>query len=263
MAKRKNKIHLGPAGNCAGGILESLKRLKELELDGQEVEFTYGVKMSNSLAKQAGELAKKLGLMLSVHAPYYVNLCSEEKAKIEASKRRMLMSCERAHYLHASPVVFHSGFYGKRNAEDAYNCVKKSLIDLQKEIKKKGWKVKLAPETTGKLSQFGSIDELIKLRKEIGTDICVDFAHIKARNQGKLDYDELFKKLKGIKKLHCHFSGIEFTAKGERRHLIMKDAEIKELLKAVLKHGIDCMIIAESPVTWKDSLKMKEILKKL
>ena len=173
------------------------------------------------------------------------------------------MSCERAHHMGASPVVFHAGFYGKRDPEEVYKCIKQELIDLQKEIKKKGWKVKLAPETTGKKSQFGSMDELIKLKKEIGTEVCVDFAHLKARNQGKINYDELFKKLKGIKHIHCHFSGIEFSAKGERRHLVMKDADIKDLLKALLKHNVSCMIISESPVTWKDSLKMKEILKKI
>jgi deoxyribonuclease-4 len=261
--QKKNKIKLSPAGNCAGGILESLKRLKELGLDGQEIEFTYGVKMSNALAKQAGELAKKLGLKLSVHAPYYVNLCSEEKAKIEASKKRILMSCERAHYLGASPVVFHAGFYGKRDAEETYQCIKQGMVDLQQKIKKKNWKVKLAPETTGKKSQFGSVDELLRLKKEIGTDICIDFAHLKARNNGKIDYGELFKKLKHVKHLHCHFSGIEFTAKGERRHLVMKDSEINELLKALLKYNVDCMIISESPVTYQDSLKMKRILEKL
>ena len=260
--KRKSKIKLGPAGNCAGGILESLKRLKELGLDGQEVEFTYGVKMSNSLAKQAGQLAKQLGLELSVHAPYYINLCSEEKAKIQASKKRILMSCERAHYMGASPVVFHSGFYGKREHEEVYECIKQALMDLQKETKKKGWKVKLAPETTGKKSQFGSVDELLRLRKEIGIEICIDFAHILAR-EGKIDYDKLFKKLKSIKHLHCHFSGIEYTSKGERRHLNMKESEIKELLKAIVKYNVDCMIIAESPVTWKDSLKMKMVLEEM
>lgn len=260
--KKKNKIKLGPAGNCAGGILESLRRLKELELDGQEVEFTYGVKMSNSLAKEAGKLAKELGLMLSVHAPYYINLCSEEKAKIQASKRRILTSCERGHYLGATHIVFHSGFYGKRNPDEVYDCIKQHLIDLQREIRKKGWKVKLAPETTGKKSQFGTVDELLKLKKEIGIEICVDFAHILAR-EGKINYDELLKKLKNIKHLHCHFSGIEYSAKGERRHLNMKESDIKKLLKILLKYNIDCMIIAESPVTWKDSLKMKKILESM
>jgi deoxyribonuclease-4 len=258
---KKSRIRLGPAGNCAGGILESLKRLKELGLDGQEVEFTYGVKMSNALAKEAGELRKKLGLILSVHAPYYVNLCSDEKAKIEASKKRILMACERAHYMGASPVVFHSGFYGKREPEEVYQCIKEQIVDLQRQLKAKAWKVELAPETTGKKSQFGSVDELLRLRKETKCGICIDFAHLLAR-EGKIDYDETMKKLEGIPYLHCHFSGIEYTAKGERRHLNMKDSEIRHLLKALLKYGADCMIISESPVTWKDSLKMKDILEK-
>jgi deoxyribonuclease-4 len=258
----KTKIKLGPAGNCAGTIIESLHRLKELGLDGQEVEFTYGVKMQNSLAKEAGELAKKLGLKLSVHAPYYVNLSSKDNAKIEASKKRILMSCERGHYLGATHIVFHAGFYEGRDHEEIYQIIKKELSELLSEIKKNKWSIKLAPETTGKKSQFGDVDELIRLHNEIGTDLCVDFAHLLARD-GKVDYDILLDKLKTIKHLHCHYSGIEYTDKGERKHLVMDDAEIKKLLSALVKHNVDCMIISESPVTWEDSLKMKKMLEKL
>ena len=259
----KPKILLGPAGNCAGGILESLHRLKELGLDCQEVEFTYGVKMQNSLAKEAGELAKELGIALSVHAPYYVNLSSENKKKVEASKSRIMMSCERGNYLGATAIVFHAGFYQGRTKEQTYEIIKEALVDLQARIKEKGWHVKLAPETTGKASQFGDLDELLHLRKETKCELCVDFAHLRARQNGKIDYDEVFGKLKGIPHLHCHFSGIEFTAKGERRHLDMNESEIKELLNAIVKHKQDCTIISESPITWEDSLKMKKILESL
>ncbi|MBW3016746.1 TIM barrel protein, partial [Candidatus Woesearchaeota archaeon] len=184
-----------------------------------------------------------------------------DKKKIEASKSRIMTSCERGHYLGANVVVFHAGFYQKKTKEETYNIINEALVDLQKRIKEKGWKVKLAPETTGKRSQFGNIDELLQLRKDIRTELCVDFAHLKAR-EGKIDYDEIFAKIKKAKipHLHCHYSGIEYGEKGEKRHLVMKDKDIKELLKAVIKHKQDCTIISESPVTWKDSLKMKMIL---
>jgi deoxyribonuclease-4 len=257
-------IKLGPAGNCDKDILSSIKRLKEgLGLGAQEVEFTYGVNMSLGLARQAGELARKEGIELSVHAPYYINLLSEEKAKIAASKKRILMAAERGHYLGATFIVFHAGFYGRLGKEEAYEGIKKEILELQKEIKKKKWNAKLAPETTGKLTQFGNLDELLKLSKETRCSLCIDFAHLKARTNGKMTYKEMIEKIKGRGHIHSHFSGIEFTAKGERNHKITPEAEIKELLRELIRAKIDITIINESPVTWKDSLKMKEILKNL
>jgi deoxyribonuclease-4 len=133
---------------------------------------------------------------------------------------------------------------------------------MQKEMKKNGWNTALAPETTGKKSQFGSVDELLMLRKETGCEICVDFAHILARD-GRIEYDSVFSKLKGIPHLHCHFSGIEYTGAGERKHRIMEPAEIEMLLSAAKKADSDITIISESPITWQDSLKMKKILEKM
>ncbi len=139
------KILFGSAGSAGLGNEEGVKHSKELGLDAMEVEFTYGVRMSNAEAKKLGEIAKKLGIKLSVHGPYYVNLASKEKAKLNASKKRILMSCERAHYLGASPVVFHSGYYQGRTEEEVYKLIKEALIDIQKTIKKNKCNVKLAP----------------------------------------------------------------------------------------------------------------------
>lgn len=256
------KILLGPAGTAGLGYEGGLKRCKELKLECMEVEFTYGVRMSNAEAKKVGQLAKKLGIKLSVHGPYYINLASKEKAKLVASKKRILQSCERAHHMHAPLVVFHAGFYQSRDREEVYQIIKKNLADLQKEIKKKKWAVKLAPETTGKASQFGDIDELLRLRKELKTELCIDFAHIYARNVGKIDYDELFKKLKGIPHLHCHFSGITYTPKGERAHIPLKKEFFTPLAKAIKKYKPKSMtIINESPDIFGDAVKMKRWFK--
>ncbi len=257
-------IKLGPAGNCAKDIISSIRRLKEeLKLDAQEVEFTYGVNLSNARAKEAGELAKRLGIELSVHAPYYINLLSEEKKKVIASKGRILLAAERAHYLNAKFVVFHPGYYGKLSKEKAYDLIKKEIVDLMKTIKKKKWNVRLAPETTGKESQFGSLDELLKLAKETGCSFCIDFAHLKARTLGKMSYKEMVQRIKHHGHIHSHFSGVEYTGKGERRHKVTPENEIRELLKELLKAKLDITIINESPVTWQDSLKMKKIFEEL
>lgn len=253
-------IKIGSAGTSGMGYEDGLKYCKELGLDALEVEFTYGVKMTNSQAKKIGSLAKKLGISLSVHGPYYINLASLEKEKIVASKKRILDSCERAHYLGAKYVVFHAAFYQKYSKEECYSLVKDAIIDMNKVIKK--WNVLLAPETTGKASQFGDVDELLRLHKETGCSLCIDFAHLEARYNKKVDYDELFSKLK-LKHLHCHFSGIEYTAKGERRHLITSSDKIKELLKAIIKHKKDVTIINESPDTFGDCVKTLKILRGL
>jgi len=254
-------ITVGPAGT-GGDSLKGIGVLKELKLDSCEIEFTYGVRMSNALAKQVGEAAKRDRIKLSIHAPYYINLNSEEKAKIHASKQRILDSCERGHHMAAKCIVFHAAFYGKSSLEQAYDAVKDAIIDMQKVIKDKKWDVLLCPETTGKRSQFGDVDELVRLSKETKCGICVDFAHLEARYNKKVDYDDVFRKLKELKHLseiHCHFSGIEYTPTGERRHLITPPGKIKELLSAMKKSRMNFNIINESPDPVGDTIKTKKI----
>jgi deoxyribonuclease-4 len=143
--------------------------------------------------RAVGALAKEKGIVLSVHAPYYINLASDEKEKIVASKQRITDSCERAHALGAQNVVFHAGFYQKKTAAQTYRLIKKAIVEIQETISKNKWKVQLCPEITGKPSQFGSLEELLKLMKETGCGICVDFAHLYARQQGDIDYQDLKK----------------------------------------------------------------------
>src|SRR3989338_6875416 len=132
-------IKIGPAGSSGLGVLKGIEHTKQLGIDAAEVEFTYGVNMNSETAKQAGALAKKLGIDLSVHAPYYINLASEEKAKINASVVRIMQSCERAHQLGAKYVVFHAAFYGKRKPEEVEEMVIDGLIELAGKLKEKKW----------------------------------------------------------------------------------------------------------------------------
>lgn len=255
-------IKIGVAGTAGLGYTQALNKFAQLGLKAMEVEFTYGVKMHDKAAKENGALAKSLGLSLSVHAPYYINLASKEKEKLAASRKRILDSCAKAHFLRATHVVFHPGFYQERESEEVYNVIKAEVNDLMKTLKSNKWKMNLALETTGKNSQFGSLDELLCLHRETGCGICVDFAHLLARN-GQVDYGEVFKKLKGMKHIHAHFSGIEFTAKGERKHLLTEKKDITVLLKHVIKRKIDITIINESPEPLKDAVKTKKILDSL
>jgi deoxyribonuclease-4 len=252
-------IKIGPAGT-GGSSEEGFELIKSENLDAVEVEFTYSVWMKKEDAIKIKKLNSKLNLQLSIHAPYFVNLASKEKDKVSASKVRILKACEIGHYLGAKYIVFHAGFYQKQDKEMIYQMIKKEILDMLKTIKLKKYNVVLAPETTGKESQFGSLDELLRLKKETKCSICVDFAHLKARYNGVIDYDIIMKKLQGLGHIHAHFSGIIWTDKGERKHKLTETKDIKELFKYLKKYNIDCTIINESPDPFGDAVKMKGLV---
>lgn len=254
------KFLIGPAG-LGSPAEEGIRDLKKKDLDCAEVAFTYKIYMSNQQAKKLGRLAKKLNIKLSVHAPYYINLNSKDKKKLELSKKRILLSCERAHYMHADCVVFHPGYYGKDTPEQTYQNIKKQIQDIQKTIKKNKWNVKLAPETTGKINVFGNVKEILRLVKETKCSFCLDFAHLLARNQGKITYSEILSKFKKFKNIHAHFSGIVWSKKGERYHKSTPIKEIKKLIKTIKKFHIkQITIINESPTNITDSIKTKKLI---
>jgi len=264
------KLFLGPAGipvtAKGSSTADGIKRVAELGLNAMEVEFVRGVHMGIASAKAAGKAARELGILLSVHAPYYINLCNPEK--VAASQKRILDSCERAHHLGAWVVVFHPGFYGL-SKERAFDAVLEACGAMSAKIEKAGWDVKLGLETTGKGSQFGTLEENMAIHRKISNCIpAVDFSHIFARNVGRINFDETLEKMAGLKlpRYHCHFSGIEYTAKGERHHLTLehKKPDFKELAKSLMKSGIkEITLISESPILEQDSLKMRDTFKEL
>lgn len=260
-------IRLGPAGNIDSDTITSLRTIKNIGLQAQEIEFVRHVYMKNEMAKDVGEIAKKLGVSLSIHCPYFINLASQEKEKVEASKKRILDSCERGHYLGAKHIVFHPAYFGKRDKKEVYQTVKNEILDLLEIINKNSWNIKLSPETTGKHSAFGSLDETIKIAKETKCDICIDPAHIYARNNGKIDFGEMLDKLEvlKLKQLHFHFSAIKYSDKGEVHHLTLAEGgpDFRPFARELIKRKIECTIISESPITYKDSLLMKKILEDL
>jgi deoxyribonuclease-4 len=260
-------IKLGPAGSPAKSTLEGIKEVKKLSLNAMEVEFVRGVHMSIDLAKECGAEAKKLGIELSVHCPYYINLASEEPQKQKESVQRILDSCERGHHLGAREIVFHPSYFGKRDKENVFQITKNRILDMMETIRKKGWDCTLSPETTGKHSALGNLEETIRLVKETGCSFNIDFAHLYARNYGKIDYKEVLDKLQNElrpRHIQCHFSNISYTSKGERNHEVLDHhPPFEPLAKEILSKKIDFTIISESPVTWRDSLKMKQIFEKM
>ncbi|MBN2330364.1 MAG: TIM barrel protein [Candidatus Aenigmarchaeota archaeon] len=265
------RIYLGPAGvpqsAAKTDTVSGIERVSELKLGAMEVEFVRGVRMSNGLADQAGKAARKLGIRLSVHAPYYVNLCNPEV--VDASKLRILDSCERGHHMGAGVIVFHPGYYGKLGHPEALGMVKKACIDMSHVLRKKGWNVKLGLEATGKVSQFGTIDEILSVCSEVkGCVPVIDWAHIFAKYQGKVDFKKVLSKVisAGYDRLHTHFSNIEFTDKGEKRHLNIdhRQPDFRKVAKVILGSGLDeITIISESPALENDALVMRKELEGL
>jgi deoxyribonuclease-4 len=254
-------IKFGPAGSDGLGNLKGVQKVAKMGLDCMEIEFTYGVRMDLETAEAVGSLASDKGILLSVHAPYYINLASEENDKFEASLKRILDSCEQAHAMGARNVVFHAGFYQKRTAEQTYILIEKAITGLQTRILRNGWDVSLCPEITGKLSQFGSLPELLKLRKETGCGITVDFSHLYARHQGEVDFAMVLKRLP--RKFHAHFSGIEYGVKGEKKHIRTTKKFFEPLARALVNRKVDITIINESPKPYQDALMMKNFILKL
>jgi deoxyribonuclease IV len=250
-------IHFGPAG--LGPVKEASSNLEEynkLGLSACEIAFTYGVYIKDKKdAETIGKDAKKLNIKLSIHAHYWINLNSKEKRKVEESKKRILDCCKTGEELGAYRVVFHPGFYAGMDKEETYQNIKTAILDIQKEIKKNDWKIEIAPETTGKVNVFGSVDEILRLVKETGCAFCIDFAHILAREKS-VDYEGILKKFADFNQLHIHFSGIEYGEKGEKRHIKTKEPELKALLENLKKYAKnkEITIINESPYGIEDSV---------
>lgn len=277
------KVYIGPAGvpiSCPKrGTLEGVKCVSELKLNLMEVQFVRGVRMKEEAAKETKEVSKELGVKLSVHAPYYINLASERKDVIKKSIENWIYNSARlADMMGAKFVVFHAAGYGKRDPEEVFEIVKKNLKKALRMVE--DFKIYLAPETTGKKGQFGSLKEIIDLIKEIKHKklrFCIDFAHIHAREGGifrkKSDFSKVFEKIheelgeKYLEELHIHYSCIEYTERGERAHLTLEAKEpdferFADALKDWKNYIKELGIVSESPNLEEDALKMKRILKR-
>jgi deoxyribonuclease IV len=265
------KILVGTAGiphcaeekSTAGGV----RKVAQLGLHSMEVEFVRGVSMTAGKAEELGRLAKDLRIRLSAHAPYYINLCNPEK--LRDSEKRIMESCHRAHLMGAGVVVFHPGFYGKLSGEDALGMVEGACREMGDAIEDNGFTVKLGLETTGKASQFGTIDEILSIcRVNRHCVPVIDWCHIFAKSQGKVDFASALSKVTdaGFRKIHTHFSGVEFTDKGERRHITIghRQPDFSLVAGMILKSDLhEINIISESPEMENDALAMKGILEGL
>jgi deoxyribonuclease-4 len=232
-----------------------------------ELEFVQTVNISPEKAHLVRKAAEDSGVALTCHAPYYINLNSLDKEKMRASVERLLKAGRVAWACGAWSVAFHPGFYG---GHDPYGTVRENLKLVMDSLAGEQNKIWIRPETTGKASQFGSLDELLKLCAELGTMPCVDYAHLHAR-EGKVNtYGEFFSVLERIEKelggeavrnMHIQIAGVEYSAAGERRHLELakSDLNFKDIVRSWKEFSISGVVISESPDIEGDALLLKKL----
>ncbi|MEM5811541.1 MAG: TIM barrel protein [Candidatus Aenigmatarchaeota archaeon] len=271
------KIRLGPAGiplsTKTKNTIEGIKTVKELGLNAMEIEFVRNIYIKKEATEEIKNIANELDVKLSIHAPYFINLLSENEKTVKRSKELIIECLEIGELINAEFVVIHAAYYGKLEKNLAFEKMKEISLELIDKMKEIGIKnTKIAYETMGKESQFGDLDEMLKLIKELKSEnltACFDFAHIFVRNNGKIDYKEILDKIEKnkIEKLHSHFSGVKYNLKTKKFvdvHLpINKHPPFEPLAKEILKREIEITIISESPILEKDSLKMKKIFEKI
>ncbi len=272
----------GPGGNSkifyeAGN--KSTKQapawLKEFGLDAYEYECGNGVTGSDANFIAVGQEAKKHGISMSLHAPYFISLSSVNPDTRMKSIEYIRKSIHAAELLSADTVVIHTGSAGKISREEAMNLAKDTLYKALEEI---STSVFFGLETMGKINQLGTLEEVIELCKvSCRLSPVVDFGHLNARNRGGYfvtadDYRKVFDMIgnalgdEKANRLHCHFSKIEYTEGGEKRHLTFEDEiygpEFEPLAEAILRENVSPRIICESSETMaQDALKMKNIWK--
>ncbi len=257
--------HSARMHSTVGGI----GRIAELGLGGMEVEFVQGVKMGESSARQVAEAAAKDNIVLSAHAPYYINLNAHEPEKIKASQERLLQTARIASLCGAQSVVFHAAFYLGDPPVEVYHRVKKHLQEVLEQLRRENNPVWIRPEIMGKPSQFGTIEEILNLSSELERVApCLDVAHWHAR-QGKFNsyqefvsvFVQIEKQLgrNGLDNMHIHFSGINYGHSGEIKHLNLKESDLHyvELIKALSDYGAGGLVICESPNLEEDALLLQ------
>ncbi len=265
-----------PASTKPASSLNAIKRLAELGLKHMELEFVRGVKMGKNTALAIRRRAEKYDISLTVHAPYYVNLNSAEPEKVEASKNHILRSAQVGAWAGATSVTFHAAYYHDDDPEEVYLRVRQNLAEIQQMLKVEGITIRLSPETTGGLAQFGTLEELVRLGMDLpGIYPCVDFAHLYARSIGRFNsYAEFSGALRlieeqlgseALRQMHIHLSGIEYGPRGERQHLPFEqtDLDYKEVLRALVDHNVAGWLVCESPILEEDALILQDLYKQL
>ncbi|MEK6906985.1 MAG: TIM barrel protein [Nanoarchaeota archaeon] len=264
-----------PLSTKKPGTLEGLKQVKKLGLDGMELEFVHSIHVTKEKAPEVNKIAKENDLMISCHAPYYINLNAKEKPKWHAGISYIVQSAKISYLCGGYSVCFHPAYYMKQNPKDVYNKVKEAISLILKELKKDDVEIWVRPETAGRVAQFGNINEIINLSSEFENVLpCIDWSHLHAYSNGKYNSKEEFREVLALmeKKLgknalnnvHFHCQGVNYSEKGEKNHVNLQDSDLnfKDLVKIWKEFKLKGIIVCESPNVEKDALLLKEIYNK-
>ncbi len=268
-------IHFGTAGvprsTASSSTLAGIQCVSELGLDCLEIEFVRGVRIGGESALKIRETAAAKNIRLSVHAPYYINLNSPDRGKRLSSHEYLLSSARMAETCGARSVVFHAGYYGKDTPEQAAAHIREELGEIVSRLRAQNLNVTLRVETMGKVSQFGTLDEVLILCRNVrGVLPCLDFSHLYSR-EGKannyLEFQRILNKMRkklgveALKNIHVHLSGVDFNAKGEMKHLDLRDSDFRysDWVRALKDSGAEGMVVCESPNRELDALMLKSL----
>jgi len=255
---------------------DGIRHVKKLGLGNMELEFVHSVNITREKAPEIRNTAEESNIVLTCHAPYFINLNSLEKAKIKASIDRILNSARILHLCGGYSVAFHAGFYMGQEPKKVYDAIKHNMKEIISALKHEGNNIWIRPETTGKETQFGNVDEILQLSQELDNVMpCIDFAHFHARTNGKYntypEFTSILEKIektlgkKGLENMHIHITGIAYGPKGEKNHLNLEESDLKykELLKALKDFKVKGVVVCESPNIEGDALMMKKAYEKV
>lgn len=262
----------GPAGNgddfAAAGLKHTVQApawLRSLGLSAYEYQCGRGVKLGESTAADIALAAAQNDIAVSVHAPYFISLASAEEEKRDNSLRYILDSARAVTMLGGDRIVVHPGGLGGRSREEATALAVETLTRAQRLLDDEGLgEVHICPETMGKINQLGDLNEVLTFCQVDERFLpCVDFGHLNSREQGALDSPDAFHAIldtianrlgeERMRRMHIHFSKIEYTAGGEKRHLTFEDTvfgpDPAHMIEALAAKGAAPVIICESSGT--------------
>lgn len=261
------------------GTVAAIYHSRELGLQHLEIAWVQSVRVSDEMCAQIKQAATTCDITLSIHAPYFINLNSQTAELMEKSDARLLAAARKGYLAGARDIVFHPGSYHSQPPEQVYERARQKLVELTGILREEGVDVNLRPETMGKSAMFGTLDEVLQLSREVpGVMPCIDWAHLHARaGDGSFNsYDEFADALRrtqaalgddGMKRLHFHLSGIAYTAKGEKAHLPLNEADLhyRELLQAFIDFGVGGTAGVEAPAPFhtSDALTLQATYRRL
>lgn len=250
--------------------IDGVKRIHELGLDCMQLEFAHGVRMKEEVSSGLRKASYELGIPLTSHGPYYINLNAREQDKIDSSVERIIQTAKISDLCGAESMTFHAAFYMKDSPFDVFDLVEKSMNVIEERLNRLDIEIELRPELTGKTSQFGSLEELISLTKNVNScRPCMDFSHLFARTgqyNSEAEFNEVLDSLESelgkdaTKNMHIHISGISSNSKGDLKHINLKDSNFNwQALFNTLKNR-DCRgyVICNSPNLEEDARMIKD-----